>query len=171
MDESPVDQPLMIVADAGPLIALAILDLLPVLKQLFPRVLVPAAVVFECTTVKPGAAGACQISAALQHGVLTEVPVEESAQAASLTRILDAGEAEAILLAEQQQGMLLIDERKGRKIALQRGVEIIGTGAILVAAKRHGLITEVKPRLSTLQQGGYRISTLLYDRLLKLAGE
>jgi hypothetical protein len=66
---------------------------------------------------------------------------------------------------------LLIDERKGRKIALARKVEIIGTGAILIHAKHKGVISEVRPLLDALQDQGYRLSQQLYDRLLELANE
>ena len=41
-------KPDVVAADTGPLIALAVMDLLPVLRALFNSVLVPPAVVMEC---------------------------------------------------------------------------------------------------------------------------
>lgn len=160
----------VIVADSGPLIALAILDQLPLLNQLFTEVLLPEEVFKECT-VKPESSGAKEITLATESGRLTVVAVSDDTNILSLSRILDPGEAAAITLAEAKQSILLIDERKGRKIALARGLEIIGTGAILIHAKRKGVIPEVRPSLDALQDQGYRLSQQLYVRLLELANE
>ena len=54
---------------------------------------------------------------------------------------LDLGEREAIQLAEEQHAdLLLIDERKGRQRARQRGLKTTGTLGVLLSAGELGLI-------------------------------
>lgn len=58
------------VADTSPLLALASLDLLHLLPDLFERVVVPPAVFAEATERRPDAPGARLIRQALEEGVL-----------------------------------------------------------------------------------------------------
>lgn len=86
--------------------------------------------------------------------------------------LLDAGEASAILLAEQiQSRFLLIDERRGREIARRRGVPVVGLAGVLLAAQRSGLLDSVGMALTELSQQGYRLSDALVAEILRLAGE
>ncbi len=50
-------------------------------------------------------------------------------------------------------------------------IEVIGTGALIVAAKRKGLVKAVRPLLELLVQHGYRLSPQLQTALLKMSGE
>ncbi|MFB6259283.1 MAG: DUF3368 domain-containing protein [Thiohalorhabdaceae bacterium] len=64
-----------------------------------------------------------------------------------------------------------MDGRRGRLEARRLGVEVIGTGAVLVAAKHKGLVNEVRPLLGSLTQNGYRLSESLRQALLEKSGE
>jgi predicted nucleic acid-binding protein len=86
--------------------------------------------------------------------------------------LVDAGEAESIQLAlEKNANILIIDDRKGRKIAKSRDIRIIGTGGILIAAKRKNILDEVAPILDNLAGVGYRLAPDLCRRILELADE
>lgn len=75
------------------------------------------------------------------------------------------------MLAEQLRAPVLMDERRGRADAKRMGFRVIGTGALLVAAKRRGSVDEVAPPLALLVEHGYRISARLQRALLEMSGE
>lgn len=161
----------MIIADAGPLIALARIQRLPLLQALYGNVLMPVAVQHELQldTPRPGAQ---VLTHAMAEGWLRAQAVDNTAELASLSRLLDAGEAEAIVLAEQVTcQFLLIDDWHGRTVAKQRGVAVVGVAGILLAAKRQGLLAEIHPVLAELVTIGYRLSPQLVAEVLRLAGE
>ena len=163
------DQP----PDAGPLIALAKTEYLPLLRALYREILVPPAVLAELClgSRRPGSQ---QLANAVEQGWLQiKKPSGNTASSLSeLVLILDSGEAEAIFLAEEVEcRFLLIDERKGRSVAKRRGIPVAGTAGVMLAAKKRGLVDEVMPILKSLEEIGYRISVTLTKEIAKLAGE
>ncbi len=161
----------LIVADAGPLIALARIEHLELLRQRYGEILIPPAVLTELAleSQKPGTA---LLKQAVLSGWLQVVEVSHSNDYSRLTLLLDVGEAEAILLAEQRHcHLLLIDERKGRMVAKQRGLAVIGICGLLLLAKEQGLISLVVPCLNQLSRIGYRISPQLRLEVASRAGE
>jgi predicted nucleic acid-binding protein len=85
---------------------------------------------------------------------------------------LDKGEASAIALAvEMEDCLLIIDELKGRRFAMQMGLKITGTLGILVDAKETGLIEFVKPLLEQIKQTNFRVSDQIEQIILNRAGE
>lgn len=160
----------VIVSDTGPLIALALVELLPVLPKLFSVVYVPEAVLLEATqdAARPGAKA---ILAAIEKGWIVRKSVEVSDSYQALVEILDQGEAEALALAEKLNAVALVDERRGRKVAVKRGIVVTGTAAVLIKAKQAGEISHVKPLLQSLSQCGYRLSPSLVIDVLKLCDE
>lgn len=163
----------IVVADTGPFIALGRVGCLKLLHDLYQDILIPPAVGDELR-LGSGRPGARQSTEALEQGWLQVQELSAgSAQALSeLMLVLDPGEAEAILLAEEVNcKFLLIDERKGRVIARRRGVPVVGIAGVLLAAKKRGFIDAVVPILKNLEQAGYRMSVGLTNEIARLARE
>ncbi len=158
----------IVVADAGPLIALATAGRIELLSGLFEQVLIPEAVREE---LKPNSdrAGARELRLAMAPGKWLKIRKLRAHK--PLSSMLDAGENQAILLAIQVKAPLLIDDLKGRRAGKAAGLRVIGTGRILIEAKKKGLIEEISPVLEQLAEAGYRISARLAKRLLELSGE
>jgi hypothetical protein len=163
----------IVVADAGPLTALARVDQLSLLTTLYGAVVIPERVLSEWC-LESHRPGARLLSDALTRGVLRKHPLPPDSEAglARLTRVLDAVESAAILLAQALAcRFLLIDERRGRAMARHRGIPVVGVAGVLLAAKRRGLLETVKPVLLALSCQGYRLSDALVAAVLRLAGE
>lgn len=94
--------------------------------------------------------------------------VTNKIQQKAINLILDAGEASSIALAlETENSLLIIDERKGRRIAMEFGVSIVGTLGIILRAKEKGLIDSVENLLLKLEKVDFRISDELKAKILE----
>lgn len=160
-----------VVADAGPLIGLARVGLLHLLHRLYGKILIPVEV-FEELQTSQDRPGALALRAAMGEGWLELAPPAKGEELESLSLALGPGEAGAILLSGQCPcRFLLLDERRGRSVAKKRGLRVVGTGGVLLAAKEQGLIVRVSDALDQLAASGYRLSSELRERILDLAGE
>ncbi|MEW6384721.1 MAG: DUF3368 domain-containing protein [Pseudomonadota bacterium] len=153
------------VSDAGPLIALARLDRLALPGGLFDRILVPEAVLNECTA-RPELDDAARIRRACEDGPLT-VCVAEPIDAVHLGR----GERNAIGKALEVGAVLLADDLAARRQAIALRLTAIGTLGVLVGAKRKRLLSEVRPLIDALRAGGYWFSDETLRVALLAAGE
>ena len=169
----------VVIADAGPLIALARIGQLGLLHQLFAHVAITETVAIEVS--QGGDFPDTQaIAAALAQPWLQTVT--QSATEMALCRgwmdlyQIDLGEASAMVLASQHktQGdapLLLLDDARGRYAAGHAKLPVLGTAGMLVLAKKAGWLAEVKPLLSALRQGHYFLSEWLVAAVLAQAGE
>lgn len=87
----------------------------------------------------------------------------------ALLRDIDVGEAEAITLALEMKGdLILLDETEARDIAEYYGLNYIGTVGCLVEAKRRMIISKKKPLLNKMRNvARYWLDDELYMRILK----
>ncbi len=98
--------------------------------------------------------------------------IENQEQLYLLQERLDAGEASAITLAlETPESTLIIDEKKGRRIAQEYNLPLIGTLQIILLAKSKGHIDSVKAVLEELEKTNFRYSAKLKMKMLQKAGE
>lgn len=160
-----------VVADTGPLIALARTAHLGLLRRLYRRVVIPPAVHDELA-IGSDRPGARRLASALSADWLAVEPVVGDRAIIELRRVLDPGEAEAIALAEQlDMRFLLIDDAAGRRIAQRRGVPVTGVAGVLLSAKAQGAVDAVGPILADMANAGYRLSSRLVAAVLARAGE
>lgn len=156
-----------VACDTGPIIALNRIRRLDLLRAMIPSIRVPSIIVGELR------AGAGKDDVPLTEWLAT-VTIQDTTQApdAFLSAELDAGEAAVITLAKELNIGVLMDERKGRRVAeFAYGLNVLGTGRILLEAKERKLIEQVRPLVEQMQAGGYYLSERLRTGLYRAAGE
>jgi len=130
---------MIVVADAGPLHYLILIDQADLLRRFYGDVVVPDAVASELTrSSTPNA-----VRDWLSHPPpwLRVMPVENE-RVQQVSDELDMGERAAIALASViHADLLLIDEAAGRVEAKRRKLRVTGTLGVLRAAAELGLIT------------------------------
>ncbi len=160
---------MIVVANAGPLIALAQLGCLDLLPRLYRQVRIPPAVRDELFAGGQDRAGAVEVGGA---DWIQVVEIRDSTAVGILRERLDAGESEALVLAiECNADLLLIDEARGRRVAEARGLNKTGTIGTLILGKRQGHILSVSSLLDQLRARGFHMSEELYQSARALAGE
>jgi len=163
---------MLVVSNTSPIMNLAAVGMLDLLRQQFGEVIVPVAVVDELKldTDYPGTG---EIRSAMTSGWLHQVNLENDRVAMALKRELDDGEAEAIALALQMQiESILMDERDGRSVAKSMGLVPIGVIGVLLRAKQNGDIGSVKGILNKLRdEAGFYITESFLKDILSAVGE
>lgn len=162
---------LLVVADTSPLLYLSRLGLLELLPGLYETVWIPRGVWVELVERQPDAVGAASIRAA------TWLRIDDQARRVpdvlqALAAVVDEGEAEAILLAELRGAdLVLLDDGAARAVAQRRGLRPRGTLAVLVDARRAGLLPALEAALDGLAREGFRMTPALRAWALRAAGE
>jgi predicted nucleic acid-binding protein len=156
------------VVDAGPLLFLARLDRLPLLRLGVEQVFIPSAVLEEVQR-KPDPV------LDLIQGYLTDWLNECSLTNIEILRILSdlgAGEREVIAQAlENHIASVVLDDLDARRRALHFGIQPIGTVGLLLAAKKRQMIPSLKDELQRLKNMGFWVSESLVEAALREAGE
>lgn len=84
-----------------------------------------------------------------------------------LLRSLDPGEASSIALAIENPGCrIIIDEKKGRRVALSMGLNLTGTLGVLTEAAKSNLLKIDAHVVEKLEALGFRLSAELKDGFL-----
>lgn len=152
---------MIVVSDTSPVSALIQIGEAHLLQALFAEVVLPPKVERELRTSHPSLPAFLQV-----RSVSNQQRVQE------LTDRLDAGEAEAIVLAKELHAdRLLIDEKAGRQIAQQEGLAIIGVLGVLLLARKRNLIPRVRDRLERLDAAGFYLDAAVKSAALQAAGE
>lgn len=85
---------------------------------------------------------------------------------------VDAGETEAMKLYKKlSANKLLIDDKRGRKVAKLNNIDVIGSLGVLIHAKRIGLITSLKPQIEKIAASNVYLDPSLINTVLEIAGE
>ena len=152
-----------VVSDTSPILALASIGELDLLRRLFERVHVPTAVDREIL----GSSRAAFRSAVSEGWVAVEALPPGTVRDPRL-RSLGAGEGEAIALAlETPESVILLDDRVARRTAAARGLQVVGTAGILALAFERGWIPDLEERLEELKATGFWISDRVFRSVLR----
>lgn len=158
-----------VLTDASPLIALSRVEGLVWLHALFGTVWMPLEVQQEVLSGR-GFAEENAIAAAIAAQWLKPfTPTPDSPPLPDL----DEGEAACIriALAQSAPALLLMDERAGRAIAIEQGLRVAGTAAIIGMAKSHGLIDSARNVFARLHRSDFRIAAAVIETVLQRVGE
>jgi len=162
----------MIISNSSPLIYLAKLRKLTLLKILFKEIIVPSEVYEEVVTL--GKAGsfsdAFGVEQAKNEGWLVVENISLKKEIEAMAAEIDFGEAAVIALAKKRVAkLLLIDDASARTIAESFGFKVKGTLFVLLRAYKKKIIVkeEVKRLVGQLIREGFRISQELYVQVLE----
>jgi predicted nucleic acid-binding protein len=162
---------MIVISDTTPILSLIKIDRLKILEELYKKIIIPKAVYDELII---NIDYQDEIDIIKRCTFIQIENVEENLSVVLLQRELklDRGESEAIVLAKNiNADLIIIDERKARRIAKDVGLKVTGTLGILVEAKQQGLIKELKSLLDELMDNNIRISRKLYMDILNLVEE
>lgn len=153
-------------SNTTPFIALASIDRLGLLPQIFGRIYVAEAVIAEC-------AEGGRILIPDLKALEWIVPIaDDETSALPVLFELDNGEKQTIILAmKHSANMVIIDERIGRRVAEYLGLNVIGTLGVLAKAKSLGLIPSFQNAAMDMRQQGIHYNTALIARLAHHLGE
>lgn len=159
-----------IISDTTPIISLIKINRLDLLEKLFEEVLIPEAVYRELTTnaLFENEAKIVKSSSFLKT---SSVQNRKSLQLLQAVSGLDDGESEAIILADElKSDVLIMDERKGRKVAEKLGIKITGTVGVLLQSYSENMISsdEIKTYLDQLKNSNIRLSESLIQKALEM---
>ncbi len=153
---------MIVVSDTSPLSALLAIEQAELLLKLFDRVLVPPKVEEELLQHHDKLPEFLEVVSATNQQALKELRME-----------IDAAEAEAIVLAKEQNAdFLLIDERLGTSVALRQGQPTMGMVGVLIRAKDCGHIPSLREQLDLLEEKtSFYLSFAFRKRVLKKVDE
>jgi predicted nucleic acid-binding protein len=164
-----------IVADATPIVYLAKIGKLQLLKQLYEDVIIPPRIREELFTGKHPEIPVIQ--EAYDAGWLEERTLNQNAKNFQSRQLRDApglhqGESQAIALSYTGHLPLIIDEddKTGRRIARVWGVEVKGTLRVILEAYEARLVQydETRDLFRSLLAERFRVTAEVYERALAL---
>lgn len=161
-----------VVVDSSVLITLAAGEQFHLLREFYSTIHIPPEVWKE-TTASPKAFGVQEVQRAKSEGWLIVQSPHDLAKVSSLPFNLQPGETEALALALELTGaLLLVDDAQGRKAAAALGIAYTGTLGVLLRAKAEGKIPALKPVLGLLAtRTTFWLSPAVEAAALKQAGE
>ena len=154
-----------IVVNASPLILLCKVGRVDLLHRLCRVVYVPEGVVAEVRAAPDDPACHALDTCDWLQPVVVSVP--DSIKAWDLGR----GESEVVAHALVAGFRPLLDDAEGKSCALAFGLKPLGTGGLLVLAKKAGLLDSVGEVLDEMRARGLWLSESVFQAILQQAGE
>lgn len=139
---------------------------------MFGEITIPQAVWQELVIDGHGKPGAAEVAEACGDWLVVRAVSNREAVKDLTSRQLELGESEAIVLAKElhEQAIFMDDERAVQE-ARSQGLVVLRTPALYIAAKQHGWIERVQPKLDQLRAKGFRLRESHYEMILKDAAE
>ncbi|NEQ88085.1 MAG: DUF3368 domain-containing protein [Moorea sp. SIO2I5] len=157
-----------VIINSSPLIVLFKSQQADLLPQLFSEILVPAAVWDEITATGQNDLAARQLP---NTSWVRRVAIDAVAPVVAAWD-LGKGESQVLSLCIQTPNFAaIVDDRAARRCAQSLGIITLGTGGLLILAKRRGLITSVSPRIQALRDAGLWLSDTIVHLLKQQAQE
>jgi predicted nucleic acid-binding protein len=156
-----------VVSNTTPILSFLKLGKLNLLKELYGSIHIPYSVFLEIETGKDK-------EFYINLKTIDWIVIERinSVVARNLLFDLDDGEAEVLILAQEiGAGLVIIDEKCGRRYAKQMGIGLTGTVGILLKAKDNGLINAIAPLLKELAEKDTWLNPSVIEKVLGLAKE
>lgn len=151
------------VVDASPLIVLGKIGRLDLLTQLPQRIVIPTAVVLEIKAGPQGDAAHLAVQTKMFTKVNTPNILPELA-----AWDLGAGETAVLAYALVHPGWIaILDDGAARKCAKTFGIPLKGTLAVIILAKKRGLIPSAAKVLHEVQEAGLRLDDGLIRAVLR----
>lgn len=150
----------IIIADTSCLILLHKIGEFDLLKKLYGEILVTSEIRNE-------------FGQELPSWIIVRDPTDQTSLNIISTSV-DKGEASAIALAlalEEQSPLLVLDDKKARRLASSLNLNHTGTLGILIDAKLSGHLESVMPVIKKIRNTNFHISDHLERKILILSGE
>jgi len=147
----------IIIADSSTLITLLDTDNFPLLFELFEEIIITDEVYSEIT-YKFNHKKTIQYY--LSTNKLQLQSIEDQEIYEMLIKRLDRGESQSIALAKKLELPLIIDERKGRNIAKELGIKIIGLIGIILKLMEKNIISKERAIeiVQQVEENDFRLS-------------
>lgn len=156
-----------IVSNTTPLISLMKISQLEILKKIYSEIVIPEAVYKEIEAGKHK-----EFYRDLSKIDWIKIRSIKNKRSINYFLDLDAGEAEAIIIASEiGADLIILDEKLGRYHAKHAGIKVTGTLGVLVKAKKMGLVPKLKPLLKELTEKNVWISDRLIAQVCKTVDE
>lgn len=154
-----------VVSNTSPLLNLALIDSLDLLRSQFSVVEVPEQVWEE---IQAGERGTDALEELRTEGFLTVVSVTEDELFRELHRDIDRGEAATLRYAlDQDVDLVLLDEKEARNVARRHNLPRTGVIGILLKGANEGTVDDLAEEIDALREAGFWISDGLYDAVLE----
>lgn len=161
---------MIVVSDTSPIANLIQIGKLELLRDIFQEVLIPTVVYEEVLALRNFGFDLSEF----EHSTwIKALEIHDTLRAEQLMNELDAGESNAIVLAQEVAAdWILIDERAGTRVAEKMGLHPIGLIGVLIKAKEKKLIEAVLPIVLELREkAGFWIGDKFLTRIKQDLGE
>lgn len=154
-----------VITNTSPLLLLAKIRRLDLLRQLFDEILIAGAVYEEINAKL--ARETKEINVLIQTKVIY-LRKARTDIVKNLPVDLGKGERETIALAiETNADLVVMDDQEGRRLARSQGLSITGTVGVLIEARERKLISSIRQEMDHLIEAGMWLDEGFYHRILQ----